>query len=329
MGRRRTGVNKVRDIIRYGQTTNLSERQIARALGISRTVVARTLQTFRASGLEYPAVEQLADSQLQENLERGKTPQDGARYTELAERFPEMLVELKKKGVTLQWLWEGYIHENPQGYQYSQYCLHFHRWCRSEEVSMHIEYKAGEAMLVDWAGDKLQVINGLTGQNWALDQFVAILGASELTYVEARESQEEAQWIRANEGAFRYFGGVTSALIPDNLKTAVIRSDPYEPGPNPFLRISLATTGWSSCPRGCAAPGTKLWWKGRCAWSTRGSARDFGARSFTPWRRLTWPFENFWRTTIAEPSAVCHTAGGSCSSGWRGTPCVRCPRNPS
>jgi transposase len=146
-----------------------------------------------------------------------------------------MVVELKKKGVTLQWLWERYIQEHPQGYQYSQYCLHFHRWCRSEEVSMHIQYKAGEAMLVDWAGDKLEVINGLTGQSWALDQFVAILGASELTYVEARESQEEAQWIRANEGAFRYFGGVTSALIPDNLKTAVIRSDPYEPGLNPVF----------------------------------------------------------------------------------------------
>jgi transposase len=235
MGRRKTGVNRVRDIIRYDQTTDLSERQIARALGVSRTVVARTLQAFRASGLEYPAVGQLPDSELQQNLERGKTPQDGARYTALAERFPEMVVELKKKGVTLQWLWEGYIHENPQGYQYSQYCLHFHRWCRSEEVSMHIEYKAGEAMLVDWAGDKLEVINGLTGQSWALDQFVAILGASELTYVEARESQEEAQWIRANEGAFRYFGGVTSALIPDNLKTAVIRSDPYEPGLNPVF----------------------------------------------------------------------------------------------
>jgi transposase len=235
MGRRRTGVNKVRDIIRYGQTTDLSERQIARALGISRTVVARTLQAFRASGLEYSAVEQLPDSQLQQNLERANTPQDGARYTELAERFPEMVVELKKKGVTLQWLWERYILEQPQGYQYSQYCLHFHRWCRSEEVSMHIEYKAGEAMLVDWAGDKLEVINGTTGQRWALEQFVAILGASELTYVEARESQEEEQWIRANEGAFRYFGGATAALIPDNLKTAVIRADPYEPGLNPVF----------------------------------------------------------------------------------------------
>jgi len=235
MGRRRTGVNKVRDIIRYSQTTDMSERQIARALGISRTVVARTLQTFHVSGLEYPAVEQLPDSELQQNVQRGKTLQDGFRYTALADRFPEMVVELKKKGVTLQWLWELYIHEHPQGYQYSQYCLHFHRWRRSEEVSMHIEYKAGEAMLVDWAGDKLQVINGLTGQNWELEQFVAILGASELTYVEVRESQDEQDWIRANEGALKYFGGATSALIPDNLKTGVIHPDPYEPGLNPVF----------------------------------------------------------------------------------------------
>ena len=112
-----------------------------------------------------------------------------------------MVVELKKKGVTLQWLWERYIHEHPQGYQYSQYCLHFHRWRRSEEVSMHIEYKAGEAMLVDWAGDKLEVINGITGQNWELEQFVAILGASELTYVEARESQEEAALDSSQRGS--------------------------------------------------------------------------------------------------------------------------------
>ena len=76
------------------------------------------------------------------------------------------------------------------------------------------------------------MINGNTGQSWLLEQFVAILGASELTYVEARESRQQDDWIRANEGALRYFGGVPRALIPDNTKTAVIRTDPYEPGLN-------------------------------------------------------------------------------------------------
>jgi len=43
MGRRKTRVNKLRDIIHYRYTTDLSERQIARALKLSRTVVAKTL----------------------------------------------------------------------------------------------------------------------------------------------------------------------------------------------------------------------------------------------------------------------------------------------
>ena len=100
---------------------------------------------------------------------------------------------------------------------------------------MHIEYKAGEVMFVDWAGDRLDVINGNTGAPWALDQFVALLAASQLTYVEARESQKEGDWIRSNENALCYFEGSTDAITPDNLKTAVTRADPYEPGLNPVF----------------------------------------------------------------------------------------------
>ena len=132
MGRRRTGVKKVRDIIRYGHTTDLSERQIARALGISRTVVTGTLQSFRASGLEYGQVEQMPDSELQKSLEQEKGLQDGSRYAELSALFPEMVVELKKKGVTLQWLWERYIGEHPAGYQYTASFV-----CRLDEHLQH------------------------------------------------------------------------------------------------------------------------------------------------------------------------------------------------
>ncbi len=233
MGRRRTGVNKVRDIIHYGCTTELSERQIARALNISRTVVTKTLRAFRSSGLEYAAAAAMPDSQLRQHLEKEPTLSPGGRHAALAARFPQMVVELKKaKGMTLQYLWEQYIGEHPEGYQYSQFCRHFHLWQAAEEVTMHIEYRGGEAMLVDWAGDRLRVVDGRTGEPWELQQFVAILGASQLTYVEARESQNEENWIRANEGALRYFGGAPQALIPDNTATAVSRPDRYEPGIN-------------------------------------------------------------------------------------------------
>jgi transposase len=222
-------VNKIQDIIRYATTTDLSERQIARVLNLSRTVVARTLRALEVSGLEAELIAKMPDEELMNRLDGGKEAKPGARYEALASRFPAMVTELKKNGVTLQWLWELYIHDHPQGYQYSQYCLHFHRWRKLEDVTMHIDYKAGEVMLVDWAGDQLEVVNGKTGEPWLLEQFVALLGASELTYVEARESQQMEDWIVANEGALRYFQGVPQAAIPDNLKTAVKHSDAYEP----------------------------------------------------------------------------------------------------
>jgi transposase len=125
MGRRSTGAKKIRDIIRYGATTDFSERQIARALQVSRTVVARTLQAFRASGIGNAEVEQMPDSLLEKGLAPQAIPSSRQRYAALAARFPGMVVELKKKGVTLQYLWEQYINEHPQGYQYSQFCLNF------------------------------------------------------------------------------------------------------------------------------------------------------------------------------------------------------------
>jgi len=46
MSRRRTGMKKIRDIMRLKETTDMSERQIARALNVARTVVARYLSNF-------------------------------------------------------------------------------------------------------------------------------------------------------------------------------------------------------------------------------------------------------------------------------------------
>jgi len=229
-------LNKIKDIIRYRIVAGMGARQVARALGVSRTVVVKYVEAFHASGLELSGLESITDSALMEALNGATLPGKGTRYQQLDERLPAIVMELKKKkGMTLKLLWERYIEECPQGYQYSQFCLHLQNWRNAPEVCMHIDHKAGEEMFVDWAGDKLVVIDGNTGKEWALEQFVAILGASELTYVEVRESRKEGDWIRANEGAMWYWGGVSRALIPDCTKTAVTRVDPYEPGINPVF----------------------------------------------------------------------------------------------
>jgi transposase len=233
MARRRVRVETIKDIIRYRLGSGMGERQVARALKVSRTAVSKYVEAFQASGLELSGLEGMADSALREALQAARPATQSTRVQQLSGRFPTMLAELKKKGMTLQLLWERYLRDCPQGYQYSQFCYHFQRWCDARQPCMHIEHKAGEEMFVDWAGDRLVVLGGARGEEWRLDLFVAILGASELTYVEARESQQEQDWIRANEEALRYFGGSPAAISPDNTKTAVLKIDPYEPGINP------------------------------------------------------------------------------------------------
>ena len=53
--------------------------------------------------------------------------------------------------------------------------------------------------------------------------------------MEASATQQSEDWIRSNERALRYCGGCTQVIIPDNLRSAVSRSDPYEPGINPVF----------------------------------------------------------------------------------------------
>ena len=58
---------------------------------------------------------------------------------------------------------------------------------------------------------------------------VCVLGCSQLSYVEAVESQKKDHFITGVENALHYFGGVPQAIVPDNLKSAVTRASKYEP----------------------------------------------------------------------------------------------------
>jgi len=233
MARKRIRMEKIRKIIRYGATTELRERQIARALNVSRASVGKCVRAFRSSGLRLEELQEMPDSELRARLEGKSSRPRSRRYVGLCKRFPTFVKELREKGVTLELLWEEYLKESPEGYQYSQFCYHFHTRRRADSMSMHIEHKAGDKMFVDYAGEKLSYTEPGSGKAHPVGVFVAILGASELTYVEASESQKQQEWIRSNERALWYFGGAPDALVPESLKSAVTEADPYEPGTNP------------------------------------------------------------------------------------------------
>ena len=271
MSRKRIRMERIRKIIRYSVTTELSERQIARALNVSRMAVGKYVRAFRSSGLRLEELEGMPDSQLMARLEGKDRRPKSARYNELCKRFPAFVKELRKKGVTLELLWEEYLKERPEGYQYSQFCYHFHIWRRAGSLSMHIEHKAGDKMFVDYAGEKLSYTEPGSSKAHPVEVFVAILGASELTYVEASESQKQQEWIRSNERALWYFGGSPDALVPDSLKSAVTEADPYEPGINPAFDDFAAHYGLVIVPARVRKARDKLSRKMLFAWCIRGS----------------------------------------------------------
>jgi len=226
-------MKKIREIIRLSETSELSHRQIAKAINVSRPVVSETAQKFKATGLNFKEIKELSDSLLTELLAEKKKLE--SKSDVLKKNFPEYTKELKKKGVTLNLLWEEYLQRDSSGLKYTQFCYHYQQWRKNEKLSMHIDHKAGDKMFVDYTGHRMEITDFKTGKMIQCEVFVAILPASQLTYAEASENQTQESFMRSNERALRYFGGVPAAIVPDNLKSGVIKADIYEPDLNPLF----------------------------------------------------------------------------------------------
>lgn len=151
------------------------------------------------------------------------------RLEKLQSLFPAIEKQLKRRGVTMTHLWENYKREHPEGYGHTQFYKYYRLYANQVKPSMHIEHKAGDKMYIDFAGKKLSIVDLSTGEMQDVEVFAAILGCSQLTYVQAIPSQKKEDLIICCENALHFFGGVPKAIVPDNLKSAVIKSSKYEP----------------------------------------------------------------------------------------------------
>ena len=176
------------EVIRYGVTTELSERAIDRALKVSRTAVTKYLECFRGSGLTWEQAQELPDSELLAVLEGSRPARTSARYERLAERFPMMVKELRRKGVTLQLLWEEYLRAHPDGYQNSQFCYHFHRWVFGSEATLRYALQSDElyaARRGDADFNRIDIPEAERGVWRAEEEFIsAIRGNEVVTYTD-------------------------------------------------------------------------------------------------------------------------------------------------
>lgn len=204
-----------------------SIKGIVRLTGLSRNTVRSYLS--RVSEDVCHTTKQ-SDSALADIFyNQDATAYSSDRYLQLLHHFEGADRELSRPGVTRQLLWREYLDLHPDGYAYSQYCYHLQRFLCKKDVVMHLEYKPAEQIMVDFAGKKYHYVDEQTGERIPCEVFVATLPYSGLIFCIAVPSQKIPDMLEACNRMLHYVGGVTETILCDNLRTAVTRSDRYEP----------------------------------------------------------------------------------------------------
>lgn len=221
-------MRKIRDVLRHRHTTDLSLDGIARALGISKGVVAKYLKLAAEAGLSWPLPDELDDAALERRLYH--RPPVVRMSAHVEPDYARVHQELKRKGVTLTLLWEEYRADiGAAAYQYTAFCTRYRSWCGTLKRSMRQIHRAGEKLFADYAGPTVPIIDAATGEIRFASIFVAVLGASSYTYACATAGQTQADWLKGIGQALEFIGGVTALVVPDNPRALIRDANRYEP----------------------------------------------------------------------------------------------------
>jgi transposase len=221
-------MSKVRQIIKL-HSQGIGKKKIGERLGVSKNTVKHYVDVFTRLKSTSEDLLKLTDFELNKAFHPPRQTVMGGKLKHLIAYFPEMEKQLRRRGMTVGLQFIAYKKLHSEGYEASQFYHYYQQWCKKTNPSMHIEHKVGDKMYVDYAGATLPYVDTDTGEIKQAQVFVAILGWSQYAYVEAMRSQTIEEFIAASENALRYFKGVPLALVPDNLKSAVLKASKHEP----------------------------------------------------------------------------------------------------
>ena len=217
-----------REILRLSHH-GLSQRSIAASCACSRNTVAKVLNQAKELDLAWPLPSGMPDAELR----RLFSPESSLPSQRRRPDCDHIHKEMAKSGVTLSLLWSEYCEDCRTSKEiplmYSQFCYHYQQYVTTTKATMHVHRKPGEQLEVDWAGQTTPIVDRETGEIINAYVFVGALSSSQYAYVEAFLSQSQECWIAAHCNMYKFFGGVTRILVPDNLKTGVAKANWYSP----------------------------------------------------------------------------------------------------
>jgi len=232
MANTRLSMRCIKEVLRLHFEQNRSRRLIAQTVGASPTTVGDYIARAQAAGLSYPLPENLDDDELDRLLFPPPPPACAKRAEP---DWPAVYASLRSKGMTLTLAWQEYKSVHPDGYQLSWFFDAYRRYAGKLGFTLRQFHPAGRCF-VDYSGATSPVIDAATGEVRQAQIFVATMGASNYTYVEATWSQQLPDWIRSHTRLLEFLGGVPELLIPDNLKSGVKEASFYDPQINPTFR---------------------------------------------------------------------------------------------
>ena len=216
-----------REILRL-RSLGINHKQIAESMGVARQTVVTALQRATARGLDWQTAESLSDKEIADKL----FPAGEGKPAYKMPDYDYVHREMAKPGMTQQLLWFEYCDRCRETgeipYQLTQFKTHYREHVAKTKATMHINRKPGETMEVDWAGQTAHIVDADMGEVLDAYVFVAALPYSGYAYAEAFLSQNQEAWTSAHVNAYQYFGGAARILVPDNLKTGVIKNTKSE-----------------------------------------------------------------------------------------------------
>lgn len=248
-------MRKLKEIARLRFEAGRTLQEIAGAVGVARSTVQLTLQRMTQAGLSWPWPESADEAELEHALFATMKPV--ARDAVPPPDFDQVRAQLGRKGVTRRLLWLEYREQHADGLGYSQFCDLYRRWSKTQDLVLRLQHAPGDKLFVDYAGQTMPVIDPRTGEIRSAQVFVATLGHSGYTFVEATWTQTVADWLGSHRRALEFFGGVPAAVVPDNLKSGVLRAHRYNPDINPSYQDLATHYGFAVLPARAATPRDK------------------------------------------------------------------------
>jgi transposase len=241
-------MRKLKEVLRL-HSLGLKQQQIARSCLIAQSTVHRYLKEAAAAGVSWPLPPDWDERRLEEVVSGAPSPTVAWHKAGMPD-FDAIRRQLQThRNLTLQLAWEEYREDHHDGYSYSRFCELYRQWARKLDVVLRQEYRGGEKLFIDYAGDKIPIYNPRTGElDFQAPLFVAVLGASSYTFAEATRSQDLTCWIGSHIRVLDFIGGVPEVAIPDNTKTGVKHPCRYEPELNATYRELAEHYGFAVIP---------------------------------------------------------------------------------